>query len=407
MQDSSKAASAPRFVRLVLLGLVCALPVAASFLDLAQVVRDGVGGVDGLDGVSSVAVSPDGINVYAVANVDQSIAAFRRDVTADALVFLEALKDDQGGVFGLLGASDVAVSPDGAYVFVTAAVDDTLLAFRRDVTQESLSLETVLADNVGGVFGLDGATSVAVAPDGGHVFVASAIDDALTVFARDASTDDLTLVDFEQAGGLVEGPSSVAVRGDGERLFVASRDAGWISIFSRDPTIDDIVYDLSFRRPSTQGASDLALSGDAQRLYVTSAETDTLTVFRAITQPPFWAFDQLFTDGQDGVDGLDGASAVALSPSGGLLFVAGSIDDGVAIFRVLPDGLEYVQTVLDGVDGVDGLDGALALAVSPDALHVYVAGSEDDAITGLRLLEILFFDDFESGGLGAWSATIP
>lgn len=407
--DSGPAASDTRrsSLRLWLLALCCALPVAASFVELAQLARDGVGGVDGLDGASGVAVSPDGINVYAVANVDQALTAFRRDVTADQLVFLEALKDEENGVFGLEGASGVAVSPDGETVYVTAAIDDTLVSFARDADAQTLEQRTVVMDDVGGVFGLDGAAGLAVSPDGRHVFVVSAIDDALSVFRRDATTDALTFVDIETADDIIDGPRSVTVRPDGRKVFIASRDTGWISIFDRDPTVDDIAYDVSIRTPSTMGASSLALAPDGETLYVTSSDVDALSVFRAAPGFPGWSLDEIFLDGEDGVDGLAGASAVALSPDGNLVFVAGAIDDGVAVFRVLPDRIEYVQTVADGVDGVDGLDGALALAVSPDALHVYVAGSEDDAVAGLRLIEIIFFDDFESGDPSAWSGTFP
>ena len=47
-------------------------------------------------------------------------------------------------------------------------------------------------DGVGGLDGLDGASQVAVSPDGAHVYVAAFNDDAVTVFRRDASTGRLS-----------------------------------------------------------------------------------------------------------------------------------------------------------------------------------------------------------------------
>ncbi len=46
-------------------------------------------GVDGLDGTSGVAVSPDGKHVYATGYVDDGLAVFGRDAATSALSFLE------------------------------------------------------------------------------------------------------------------------------------------------------------------------------------------------------------------------------------------------------------------------------------------------------------------------------
>ena len=51
-------------------------------------------------------------------------------------------------------------------------------------------------DGVGGVDGLSGAQSVAVSPDGGHVYVAGSYGTTrLAVFARDVATGALTFVE--------------------------------------------------------------------------------------------------------------------------------------------------------------------------------------------------------------------
>jgi len=42
--------------------------------------------------------------------------------------------------------------------------------------------------------------------------------------------------------------------------------------------------------------------------------------------------------------------------------------------------LTFVGVRQDGVGGVDGLAGAASVTVSPDNRHVYVAGSNDDAV---------------------------
>jgi len=50
--------------------------------------RDGVGGVDGLDGTQSAIVSPDGKHVYATGLRDDAVAVFRRSSTNGSLSFV-------------------------------------------------------------------------------------------------------------------------------------------------------------------------------------------------------------------------------------------------------------------------------------------------------------------------------
>ena len=103
----------------VLIAAMVLAPASASraaTLDFVEAEFDGVGGVDGLDGAKSVAVSPDGKHVYVIGNGFYSIAVFARNATTGALTFIEAVFDDVGGVNGLLGAKFVAVSPDGGHV---------------------------------------------------------------------------------------------------------------------------------------------------------------------------------------------------------------------------------------------------------------------------------------------------
>lgn len=42
--------------------------------------------------------------------------------------------------------------------------------------------------------------------------------------------------------------------------------------------------------------------------------------------------------------------------------------------------MTFAEAEMDGVGGVDGLYYAYGVAVTPDGQHVYVAGSEDNAV---------------------------
>jgi 6-phosphogluconolactonase (cycloisomerase 2 family) len=117
-------------------------------------------------------------------------------------------------------------------------------------------------------------------------------------------------------------------------------------------------------------------------------------------------FLQSFTDGAGGVDGLAGANAVAVSPDGENVYVAGRFDHSVAVFARNPVSgvLTFQEVEKDGVAGVDGLSGARRVIVSPDGQDVYVTGSEDDAVVAFDRSQVdgsLTFLDMERDSVDA------
>jgi len=103
----------------------------AAELRFVEVQKDGVAGVDGLDRAISVAVSPDGGHVYVTGNLDNAVAVFARDATTGALTFAEVQRNGIGGVDGLDRANSVAVSPDGRHLYVTGGDSDAVAVFQR------------------------------------------------------------------------------------------------------------------------------------------------------------------------------------------------------------------------------------------------------------------------------------
>ena len=91
---------------------------ASNTLMFVEAQRNGVAGVDGLAFASAVAVSPDGAHVYATGFLDNALVAFSRDASTGMLTFVEVQRDGVGGVDGLGRPHSVALSPDGANVYV-------------------------------------------------------------------------------------------------------------------------------------------------------------------------------------------------------------------------------------------------------------------------------------------------
>jgi len=93
-------------------------------LTFVEVEKDGVGGFDGLYGVISVTVSPDGKYVHSASVTYGAVAAFGRNATTRELTFVEDEKDGTCGVGGFDRAASIALNPDGKLLYVAAKNDD-------------------------------------------------------------------------------------------------------------------------------------------------------------------------------------------------------------------------------------------------------------------------------------------
>jgi 6-phosphogluconolactonase (cycloisomerase 2 family) len=372
------------------------IPVPASWagtvLEFVEAEFDGVGGVDGLDAAYGVTVSPDGAHVYAAGRYDDAVAVFERDGLTGALTFVEAEFDGLGGIDGLDGASSVAVSPDGVHIYVAGRSDNAVAVFERDVVTGGLSFVEAQFDGVGGVDGLFSANSVAVSSDGMHVYVAAVLDDSVAVFERDGVTGELTFVEaqFDGVGGVdgLDSAYSVAVSADGAHVYVAGYVDDAVTVFDRNGvtgalTFGETEFDGVDGVDGLNGARSVAVSPDGGNVYVASYYDDAVTVWDRDSVTGALTFVEALFDGVGGVDGLNAASSVAVSADGEHVYVASYYDDTVAVFE--RDGvtgeLTFVEAHFDGIDGVDGLDGPYALAVSPDGGNVYAASWNEDALS--------------------------
>jgi autotransporter-associated beta strand protein len=192
---------------------------ATGLLTLIQTVTDNVGGVNGIRGARSVAFSSDGLHAYVAGELEDGLAVFSRNASTGMLSFVEAYF---GAALGLDNPYSVAVSPDGQNVYVSS-LDDYLAVFQRNASTGQLSFLQFHKDGVGGINGLDSANDLAVSSDGEYVLVASRGDDAVAVFSRHSTTGALTFVQafVENVGGVtsLDFAQSVIISPDSNHFY--------------------------------------------------------------------------------------------------------------------------------------------------------------------------------------------
>jgi 6-phosphogluconolactonase (cycloisomerase 2 family) len=184
-----------------------ALPGASGRLAFVGTVHEAPAGAVGLRRPVALAISPDGAHLYTASAADDAVAVFARDPMTGRLTFIEAQLEGVAGVTGIGGPAGpraITLSPDGRHVYVAAAGDDAVAVFSRDPATGRLAFLEAQVDGVGGIDGLDGAWTVALDPGGRHLYAAGFLDRGVALFDRDSTTGRLAFREarFNGVGGI-------------------------------------------------------------------------------------------------------------------------------------------------------------------------------------------------------------
>ena len=228
----------------------------------------------------AIGIGPGQYTLYVGADGGTSVFVFLRDSLTGALT----LAQEQPTALSRM--RDLAISPDGKNLYVVGFSDDALQVFARDQLSGLLTAGQVLEDDTGGVDGLNGATGIAVSPDGKHVYVTSA-EDKLALFDRDSITGDLTFVTIyeDTVGDTLTDLNDIALSPDGTSVYVAPDDNGvnGPTVLSRDPLTGLLTfvetgppYGTNGRNPFTTSTLSVTVSADGSTVIGANHNTTVL-----------------------------------------------------------------------------------------------------------------------------------
>jgi DNA-binding beta-propeller fold protein YncE len=334
----------------------------------------------GLDGPNSVAVSPDGRNVYATSRASNSISIFQRNQKSGALTQLPASAGCIAGVAipvcavgrALVGPDVVVISPKGENVYVGSFFGNAVAVFDRDPASGALTQpgdsSGCIAEAISGCalgIALGAPEGMAISGDGASVYIASALSNAVVTLARDQSTGNLTqasdgsgcIVNSALAGCTVgvelSGANAVAFNPGGDvyatslfsnsvTVFTRSRSTGGLA--QKEGTAGCLVWlravGCSFGR-ALRAPEGLAISPDGANVYVAAFANSSIDVLDRgkkvgkVKQKPgrSGCLAPHSVPGCTRARALRGVSSLALSPDGHFLYSTSFGSNAVDIFR--------------------------------------------------------------------------
>jgi sugar lactone lactonase YvrE len=329
---------------------------------------------------TALVVSPDGSAVYVTGALfgndgSEASAIVRLDANTGAQIWSVQTRE--------LGyPSDIAISPDGARVYVCG--NSRSVAYDT-ATGQQLWRTPFVSDNGGYTF----VQRIAANPDGTRVYVAGAeiaesgdTDDFL-LFTYDSATGHLLNLAHHPTDGLP--PRGLTVSPDGRRVFTTYAD-----LITGTNTAFTTAYDAAGNQLWTarfEGLCDpgstacgarpgysnpVTVSPDGSRLFVTTLLLNTgdegfgTVAYDAATGQQLWVARR-----QVGAEDFIKGPVIAVNPDGKEVYVSGS-GDGYVSTTVAYDALTGAEHWV----GLHEVGFPVAIATVPDGSGVFVAGGQ-------------------------------
>jgi 6-phosphogluconolactonase len=175
-----------------------------------------------------IAPTPDGHYLLAPDLGTDQVVVYRLDAGGE-------LRESRDGLRSVSttpgsGPRHFAFSPNDRAVYLINELDSTIAVYAYD--GESLNLRQTVSTLPAGFAGESTCAEIAVSPDGRFVYGSNRGHDSIAIFAVDAGSGTLSPVGFQSTLG--QTPRMFALDPSGSWLLAANQDSGTIATFHRD-----------------------------------------------------------------------------------------------------------------------------------------------------------------------------
>jgi CSLREA domain-containing protein len=248
---------------------------------------------------------------------------------------------------------------------------------------------------------LDGASYVALSPDGRHVYVTAYNSARVAIFGRNSQTGFLT-VQAPLSSVTLAGVHGIAMSPDGQQVYVTSVGGGGqpanFQVLLRNDSSGSLAGGFAIFRNGIEltnfhSPTGIAVSPDGQHIYVAATNSNAIFIVRRHASG---AVSYVATATSN--TNLAGVLQLAVSADGTHLYAVShtsNTNGRIAVYQRNPQtGLLSFKQVLSHntlqawpgcpVVTVLGMGGAAGLALSPAGDHLYVASSGSNALARFR-----------------------
>lgn len=256
--------------------------VTTGLLTEIQVLKDNTVAVpNGLDGALWIAVTDDGENVYTTGFFDDALIVFDRDEDTGLLTFRQVLKDGVDGINGLDGAYALFMDSKSKNIYVGGLEEDALSVFRRN-SHGDLTLVQEIRNGVDGVDGLGEIRGIFGDSKGKNIYTVALADNAIATFDRHNGHGTLTqtqvIKDTDPGIDGLGGATGITVTRDNRFVIATGFLERKIAIFEREThgssrgqlTFAQLLVNLIDTPFGLNGPIDLHASSDGCQVYSSS-----------------------------------------------------------------------------------------------------------------------------------------
>ena len=390
----------------------------ASFLELDSIYRINQQ-EEGIQSPADSVITSDDKFVYVLGLTENRVNIYARSATDKSLVFSGSsavLKNDSSSVYV---NNRIVLSPapiDGnrlVYVLSNAKVPGSasgfLTVFYRDSETGSLSyidsLNVSAGSSLSEVF-----IDLAVSPDGGYLYALARATNTVSVFKLNIRSEDQQLnptlelaqlaSDKNTSEAFASDEKRLAVSPDGNYVYETDSKGGRIHVFRRNSSDGHLEYLPALMLHNDQVEPDgdtvtglsnpgaLQISKDGRFAYVTSVSDRSIVVLNRDISNGSLDFNVSYSGGGAGgfnyFEGLEGITALYITPDNGHLVVlnTGSLtNSAISAFvrNTINGALQFIEHKSDDLTGSMGITGAKVLMFSRDSYAMYSLSAIENA----------------------------
>ncbi len=240
----------------------------------------------GISNVEMMTISPDGKNIYAVAPKQDAISVLKRNPSTGILNEIEIYQSNVSGKGKIDMPQEIAISPDGKYVYLAVQNKNIILVLNRNLTTGKLTFQSSSQNDK---IKLQGINSLCMSPDGKFIYATSILENLVLTFQRNQQRGTLNFVEQKENGEkgkeVLHAPSKIIASANGKYLYILSTNDNSLNVFTRNETSGK----LNFSQQHQEGQkgvngmnSPIAITTDHQNkmICLTSFDEGALYLFK-------------------------------------------------------------------------------------------------------------------------------